>query len=175
MNFLEFFEALIGCSLKLYNNEESFKILDTIKKTLEEPPVITEIGPSNPKERENGVSPVINETPISVTKSQSQTAPTTPKPEKYMTPLSDEKIETNTKPDSSSRIRGIDHESNNQVDQEQIENRKISAKVNESVNIEDSQTEIKTWIKKNSYFFMEKFFPLAERFLLINQLANRSI
>jgi len=170
MNFLEFFEALIGCSLKLYNNQESLKILETIKKTLEEP--ATEANPVNPKDREIDVSPVITETPISAIKSQSHATPTTPKPEKYMTPIVDDKSETNTKPASSP---GIDHESNNQVDQEQIENRKISAKVNESVNIEDSQTEIKTWIKKNSYFFMEKFFPLAERFLLINQLANRSI
>jgi hypothetical protein len=172
MNFLEFFEALIGCSLKLYNNQESLKISETIKKTLEEPALASEANPVNAKEREVNVSPVVNETPTSVVKSQSHATPTTPKPDKYVTPIIDDKSEANTKPASSP---GVDQETEVQVDQEQVENRKISAKVNESTNVEDSQTEIKNWIKKNSYFFTEKFFPSAERFILIRQLANRSL
>lgn len=172
MNFLEFFEALIGCSLKLYNNQESLKILETIKKTLEEPAPTNEANPANVRDRDIDVSPVVNDTPISVIKSQSHATPTTPKPDKYMTPIIDDKPETNTKSASSP---GADQETNVQVDQEQAENINISAKVNESTDVEDSQTEIKTWIKKNSYFFTEKFFPSAERYLLINQLANRSL
>jgi hypothetical protein len=170
MNFLEFFEALIGCALKLYNNQESLKIMETIKKTLEEPKIMNEANQINLNHRELDVSPVVNERPTSVIKSQSYATPTTPKPEKYMTPIIDEKFET-----KSSSSPGVDQETNIQVDQEQVENGQISTKVNEYTDVEDNQVEIKNWIKKNSYFFTEKFFPSAERFLLINQLANRSL
>ena len=151
---MEFFEALIGCAIKSYQNSYELSKRAELSKTLSK-----EISKEKTTSSIEPLKNTISSKSISSlhANQQSPTKQTTDGEDSSQTRINKESIEQET--------------CNSPIKQEQtiIVNDGVTES-NEPKNVDD----IRNWVEINNIFF-SKFFPAASQFEIISQIANKAL
>jgi hypothetical protein len=149
---------LIGCAIKAYDNQEAIKAAASLK-----PPI-----PDHISLHESTATDYI--TPLTSAKTNTQLRNPSSKTEKDH--------HSRTTSSKNDIIREEEEKKPQHETEKPLEagNAQEVATLEEDKNDPDRlENEFKNWIERNSLFFNGKFFPAAEKFLVITQLVNRNL
>lgn len=160
---MEFFETLIGCAIKAYDNQEASKAAALFK-----PPV-----PDHISLHESTATDYI--TPLTSAKTTTQARNQSSKADKDHHSRTTSSKNDIIREEEEKKIQnegGKNLESITQEDATVVGNAIVEEDKNDPERMEN---EFKNWVERNNLFFNGKFFPAADKFLVITQLVNRGL